>query len=137
MFAPDRKITVRISGDGAKFSRSSSFTLLSYAILVPSERYPTGPVVKGGEDYETISQATFAEINHLQHMGYVTVNGVRFQIELFLSSDMKFMHMVLSLNGANSTYACPFCEVNVHRDHRWNMAKPETEYINTVAHIEK
>ncbi|KAL5500775.1 hypothetical protein EMCRGX_G012378 [Ephydatia muelleri] len=89
VFAPDRKITVRISGDGAKFSRSSSFTLLSYAILVPSERYPTGPVVKGGEDYETISQATFAEINHLQHMGYVTVNGVRFQIELFLSSDMK------------------------------------------------
>ena len=49
-------------------------------------------VVKGGEDYETISQAfaaTFAEINHLQHMGYVTMNGVRFQIELFLSSDMK------------------------------------------------
>ena len=52
-------------------------------------RHHTLAVVKGGEDYETISQATFAEINHLQHMGYVTVNGVRFQIELFLSSDMK------------------------------------------------
>ena len=43
VFAPNRKITVRISGDGVKFSRSSSFTLLSYAILVPSGRYLTGP----------------------------------------------------------------------------------------------
>ena len=45
-----------------------------------------------GEDYETTSQAfaaTFAEIDHLQHMGFVTVNGDRFQIELFMSSDMK------------------------------------------------
>ena len=42
VFAPDRKITVRISGDSAKFSRSSSFTLLSYVILVPSGQYLTG-----------------------------------------------------------------------------------------------
>ena len=43
VFAPDRKIKVRLSGNGTKFLRSSSFTLLSYAILVPSGRYLTGP----------------------------------------------------------------------------------------------
>ena len=42
MFAPGQRIKVRISGDGAKFSRSSSFILLSLAILVPSGRYLSG-----------------------------------------------------------------------------------------------
>ena len=42
MFAPGQRIKVRISGDGAKFSRSSSFILLSFAILVPSGRYLSG-----------------------------------------------------------------------------------------------
>ena len=31
-FQPNQKIKVRISGDGAKFSRTSSFVLLSYAM---------------------------------------------------------------------------------------------------------
>ncbi|KAL5477791.1 hypothetical protein EMCRGX_G024635 [Ephydatia muelleri] len=38
-FQPNQKIKVRISGDGAKFSRTSSFVLLSYAILMPIGRY--------------------------------------------------------------------------------------------------
>ena len=42
MFAPGQRIKVRISGDCSKFSRSSSFILLSFAILVPSGRYLSG-----------------------------------------------------------------------------------------------
>ena len=41
-FQPNQKIKVRISGDGAKFSRTSSFVLLSYAILMPVGRYLSG-----------------------------------------------------------------------------------------------
>lgn len=65
--------------------------------------------MKGGEDYETISQAfaaTFAEINHLQHMGFVTVNGVRFQIELFISSDMKVGILTIMLETEIMISAC-------------------------------
>ena len=36
VFASGKKIKIRISGDGAKFSRTSNFILLSYAILEPS-----------------------------------------------------------------------------------------------------
>ena len=100
MLAPRRRIKVRISGDGTKFSRSSSFT---FGILVPSGQYLSGlgkvltsypsileykciltgnhtlAVVKGEEDYDTISQAfaaSFAEINQLQQTGFVTVGGI-------------------------------------------------------------
>ena len=41
-FPTDQKIKVRVSGDGAKFSRTSSFVLLSYAILMPAGRYLSG-----------------------------------------------------------------------------------------------
>eukprot|EP00731_Ephydatia_muelleri_P008951 Em0004g1289a len=139
-FQPNQKIKVRISGDGAKFSRTSSFVLLSYAILMPVGRYLSGignhtiAVVKGAEDYDTISTAfaaTFQEIDGLQQLGFVAVNGVSYNIELFFSSDMKFMLTMLGLNAANSIYACPKC--TVHRDCRWDVSKPESYYSTTMA----
>eukprot|EP00731_Ephydatia_muelleri_P021708 Em0014g299a len=139
-FQPNQKIKVRISGDGAKFSRTSSFVLLSYAILMPVGRYLSGignhtiAVVKGAEDYDTISTAfaaTFQEIDGLQQLGFVAVNGVSYNIELFFSSDMKFMLTMLGLNAANSIYACPKC--TVHRDCRWDVSKPELYYSTTMA----
>ncbi|KAL5502848.1 hypothetical protein EMCRGX_G009684 [Ephydatia muelleri] len=125
-FQPNQKIKVRISGDGAKFSRTSSFVLLSYAILMPVGRYLSGignhtiAVVKGAEDYDTISTAlaaTFQEIDGLQQLGFVAVNG--------------FMLTMLGLNAANSIYACPKC--TVHRDCRWDVSKPESYYSTTMA----
>ncbi|KAL5494030.1 hypothetical protein EMCRGX_G015299 [Ephydatia muelleri] len=139
-FQPNQKIKVRISGDGAKFSRTSSFVLLSYTILMPVGRYLSGignhtiAVVKGAEDYDTISTAfaaTFQEIDGLQQLGFVAVNGVSYNIELFFSSDMKFMLTMLGLNAANSIYACPKC--TVHRDCRWDVSKPESYYSTTMA----
>eukprot|EP00731_Ephydatia_muelleri_P028687 Em0020g331a len=125
-FQPNQKIKVRISGDGARFSRTSSFVLLSYAILMPVGRYLSGignhtiAVVKGAEDYDTISTAfaaTFQEIDGLQQLGFVAVNG--------------FMLTMLGLNAANSIYACPKC--TVHRDCRWDVSKPESYYSTTMA----
>eukprot|EP00731_Ephydatia_muelleri_P010190 Em0005g776a len=122
---PNQKIKVRISGDGAKFSRTSSFVLLSYAILMPVGRYLSGignhtiAVVKGAEDYDTISTAfaaTFQEIDGLQQLGFVAVNGVSYNIDLFFSSDMKFMLTMLGLNAANSIYACPNVQCTVIAD---------------------
>ena len=55
-------------------------------------RQPSIAVVKGAEDYDTISTAfaaTFQEIDGLQQLGFVAVNGVSYNIELFFSSDMK------------------------------------------------
>ena len=50
-------------------------------------------VVKGMEDYKTISAAMHAPLMKLfilmQQTGFVNVNGNHYPIELFLSSDMK------------------------------------------------
>eukprot|EP00731_Ephydatia_muelleri_P010769 Em0005g1355a len=107
---------------------------------MPAGRYLSGignhtiAVLKGNEDYDTISTAfaaTFQEIDGLQQLGFVAVNGVSYNIELFFSSDMKFMLTMLGLNAANSIYACPKC--TVHRDCRWDVSKPESYYSTTMA----
>eukprot|EP00731_Ephydatia_muelleri_P003367 Em0001g3367a len=120
-FPTDQKIKVRVSGDGAKFSRTSSFVLLSYAILMPAGRYLSGIAFA----------ATFQEINGLLQLGSVVVSGKNYNIELIFSSDMKFMLTMLGLNAANAIYACPLC--TVHRDCRWDMSKPESHYSITKA----
>lgn len=55
-------------------------------------------VVKGDEDYDTISKAftaSFDEINKLQQTGFVTVDGIRYKTELFMCSDMKVHSVTL------------------------------------------
>ena len=42
MFQPGEKITVKFSGDGAKFSRTSNMMIMSFSILVPQGRYLSG-----------------------------------------------------------------------------------------------
>ena len=55
-------------------------------------------MVKGDEDYVTISKAFAAsidEINTLHQTGFVTVDGIRYKIELFMCSDMKVRSVIL------------------------------------------
>eukprot|EP00731_Ephydatia_muelleri_P035356 Em0116g8a len=113
----EANLRVLISGDGAKFSRTSNFILLSYAILEPS----IGQYLSG------LGNHTIAVV---KADSFVNVNGNPYPIELFLSSDMKFTLLTLGLNGANSIYACPFC--TIHRDNRWDMSKAEAHFTNTV-----
>ena len=55
-------------------------------------------ILKGTEDYDTVSTgfaATFQEIDGLQQLGFVSVNGVNYKIELFFSSDMKVCDVIV------------------------------------------
>eukprot|EP00731_Ephydatia_muelleri_P017262 Em0010g360a len=106
-----KKIKIRIAGDGAKFSRTSNFILLSYAILEPS----IGQYLSG------LGNHTIAVV---KADSFVNVNGNPYPIELFLSSDMKLVY------AFDTIYACPFC--TMHRDNRWDMSKAEAHFTNTV-----
>ena len=63
----ERTMKIKISGDGARMTRNSSFILLSFALLqaaddvMAAKGNHTIAVVKGKEDYTTL-QASFADI---------------------------------------------------------------------------
>ena len=67
-------IKVKISGDGARMTRNSSFILLSFSLLQGGEDIMSGKgchtiaVVKGSENYETLKESfgeIFKEINEI------------------------------------------------------------------------
>lgn len=69
----DRTMKIKISGDGARMTRNSSFILLSFALLqaadvIAAKGNHTIAVVKGKEDYTTL-QANFADI-------FLSINNV-------------------------------------------------------------
>ena len=106
-----QKFKLKISGDGARFSRTSSFTLLSFAFLntgrevLSSAGHRTFAVVKGGEDYDIMKeslQVVWTEINDLIKKGSVDINGTNVEVEVFFSGDYKFLLMAMGLNKASS-----------------------------------
>ena len=79
----DRTMKIKISGDGARMTRNSSFILLSFALLqaadvMAAKGNHTIAVVKGKKDYTTL-QASFADIflsiNNLIKTKQIIVDG--------------------------------------------------------------
>ena len=134
----DQPIKVKISGDGARMTRNSSFILLSFALLqagddvMAAKGNHTIAVVKGKEDYETL-QSSFADVFHaintLIDNKQILVDGKEIDLEFFLWGDYKFILLMMGLKGATSHYACVWCKV--YKDDRWKMHFDLNHYQST------
>ena len=140
-------IKVKISGDGAKMSRSTNFMILSFCLLQTGEKVMSSKanrtiaIVNGPEKYETLKQSfssAINEINTVLETGFIEVDGKEIKIEMFLGGDYKFLLMVMGLSSATSTHACLWCLI--HKLDRWDTSKPIEHYQSvemkrTLAHI--
>jgi hypothetical protein len=124
------KIQIKISGDGAKMTRKSSFILLSFSLLqgqnsvMSASGNHTFAVVKGSESYETLNDsfgAVFQEINDLIEVSEITIDNSKFDLEFFLGGDYKFLLIMLGMKSATSNFACVWCKVK--KENRWLMDK--------------
>ena len=122
-------IQVKISGDGARMTRNSSFILMSFALLhsddevMAAKGNHTITVVKGKEDYATLKQSfgdVFKDINSLISKNKIEVGGKSINLEFFIGSDYKFILLMMGLKGATSHYACVWCKI--HKDKRWDTS---------------
>ncbi len=130
-------VQIKFSGDGARMTRKSNYTLLSFSILQSGESVMSAKgnrtiaVVNGPEEFEVIKTAfqdIFTEINNLISQGYIVINGEKIKTEIFLGGDYKFILMILGLKTATSNYSCAWCKL--HKDDRWNM-EFDLEYFNS------
>ncbi|EDO29153.1 predicted protein [Nematostella vectensis] len=116
-------------------SRSSNFTLFSFAILnapddlLSSKGTHTVAVINGPEKYETIAESlkdVLEEIDAVQDDSYVELDGKKINVEFFLGGDYKFLLQTMGLSAANSAYACLWCKV--HKKDRGDMSKDDEYY---------
>ncbi|XP_066016033.1 uncharacterized protein [Pocillopora verrucosa] len=122
-------VQIKISGDGARMTRNSSFILMSFALLhsddevMAAKGNHTIAVVKGKEHYNTLRQSfedVFKDINSLISKKKIEVGGKSINLEFFLGGDYKFILLVMGLKGATSHYACVWCKI--HKDMRWDTS---------------
>ena len=122
-------VKVKLSGDGAKMTRSCNFILISFALLDSSEDVMaakgnhTIAVARGGEDYHTLKTCfkdVFLDVNNLVKEKKIEVDGKTINLDFFLGGDYKFLLILLGLSAANSNHACIWCKV--HKNDRWDMS---------------
>ena len=129
-------IKVKISGDGAKVSKVSNFVVMSYSIIGEGTAchldQQTLAIVNCDENYLNLNLSLsplFEEINDLWTAGHIMVNNRKYILELFVGGDMKFIQILLGLNGSLGMYACPWCKVT--KDCRGDVSLPWNFYHST------
>ncbi|CAB3985615.1 Hypothetical predicted protein [Paramuricea clavata] len=108
------KIQIKLSGDGARMTRNSSFILLSFSlfqsqddVMSASENH-TFAIVKGSESYKTLKDSfglIFQQINNLIQVRAITINNSKLNLEFFLEGDYKFLLLMLGMKSATSNFA--------------------------------
>nr|CAG8564224.1 9403_t:CDS:2 [Entrophospora candida] len=66
----------------------------------------------GVENYEILQKVMEPMINELHNLvtnGLIDSNGIKWRIEPYFSSDLKFLTIILGFNAANANYFCPWC----------------------------
>ena len=108
-----RKIQVKLSGDGARMSRTTNFMMMSLTLLQLNESVMspkhnrTVVIINGPEKYETLKTSLFPffnEGNQLISKGTQSIDGENVQLEFFLGGDMKFLLMIFGLSSATADY---------------------------------
>ncbi|CAH1769552.1 16493_t:CDS:2, partial [Entrophospora sp. SA101] len=64
------------------------------------------------ENYEILQKVVEPMINELHNLvtnGLIDSNGIKWRIEPYFSSDLKFLTIILGFNAANANYFCPWC----------------------------
>ncbi|XP_065175871.1 uncharacterized protein LOC135805713 isoform X2 [Sycon ciliatum] len=130
-------VTVKISGDGAQFSSTSSFVLMTYCILFgatntqASSSHMSFAALKGSETYETLRDGfkdVWTEINALIKDPTVKVGDKTVRLNIVFAADYKFLLLTMGMNKASARYACVWCKV-ADKD-RHDMTK-DISFYNT------
>ncbi|CAG8783536.1 39197_t:CDS:2 [Gigaspora margarita] len=112
-------INLRISGDGHNVRKKINYIIITLAILNQKkelylpDNHHTIVIYSDIEKYELLKSATqplVDELNELQQSGFVNKNGINWLINLYFSSDCKFLALCLDINMANSINFCPWCQ---------------------------
>jgi len=116
----NRTVRIKLTGDGTLISRGLNVVMFAFSIL-DKDLSPTSvqgnhpiAILKTHESYKTLSDGLQGIIEEAQNLKRIEVDGVCFDIELFLGGDWKFLAMICGIDSASSTYSCIWCKCPRH-----------------------
>ncbi|POG80140.1 hypothetical protein GLOIN_2v1521868, partial [Rhizophagus irregularis DAOM 181602=DAOM 197198] len=110
---------IRISGDGHNVGRKVKHVMVTMTLLndlnglqKPDNHY-TLVLYPGAETYESLKNVLtplISDLCILKEKGFNQIGGNQWPVELYFSSDWKFLAICLGMNAANAQYFCPWCD---------------------------
>ncbi|GES95313.1 hypothetical protein GLOIN_2v1768889 [Rhizophagus clarus] len=110
---------IRISGDGHNVGRKVKHVMLTMALLndidglqKPDNHY-TLVLYPGAKTYESLKNALaplISDLVILKEKGFNQINGHYWPVELYFSSDWKFLSICLGMKSANAIHFYPWCD---------------------------
>ncbi|GBC37712.2 hypothetical protein GLOIN_2v1775051 [Rhizophagus irregularis DAOM 181602=DAOM 197198] len=110
---------IRISGDGRNVGRKVKHVMVTITLLndlnglqKPDNNY-TLVLYPGAESYESLKNALtplISDLSILKEKGFDQIGGNHWPVELFFSSDWKFLSICLGIKAANAQHFCPWCD---------------------------
>uniref|UniRef100_A0A7M5V8K2 Uncharacterized protein n=2 Tax=Clytia hemisphaerica TaxID=252671 RepID=A0A7M5V8K2_9CNID len=118
----EKKIMLKVSGDGTKLTRKSNLVVLSYSIIEESGSFynelSSGNNAIGvgmaSESYECVKECfkdIISEVDEIAKNPKILVGGKELDVELLIGGDYKFLLMILGMKQATSDNACIYCDI--------------------------
>ncbi|PKC67045.1 hypothetical protein RhiirA1_418594 [Rhizophagus irregularis] len=112
---------IRISGNGHNVGRKVKHVMVTMTLLndlnglqKPDNHY-TLVLYPGAETYESLKNVLtplISDLCILKEKGFNQIGGNQWPVELYFSSDWKFLAICLGMNAANAQYFCLWCDCN-------------------------
>ncbi|GET61508.1 hypothetical protein GLOIN_2v1474533 [Rhizophagus irregularis DAOM 181602=DAOM 197198] len=110
---------IQISGDGRNVGRKVKHVMIVMTLLnnlsglQKLENYYTLVLYLGAETYESLKNVLvplISDLCNLKKNGFNQIDGNHWPVELYFSSDWKFLAICLGIKAANAQYFCPWCD---------------------------
>lgn len=110
-----KKVRVKISGDGTKIGKR--IHVLNFVFSIVGENSCAGEkgsylvgIVKVPEKYLPLKEALGKIIQEVNNLDEILLGNESYSVEFYLGGDLKFLNLVLGIDGFGATYSCLWCK---------------------------
>ena len=149
VFGKDKKIRVKLSGDGTNIGKRLHVVNITFNILEEGKKAMAADgnhiiaVIKVPENYENL-EGTMADIrSEVASLSSITIGKTTYNIEWYLGGDWKFLACVSGLGAATANQPCIWCKCELYnkfdKSKEWSLsndkkgARTITEIQNSVS----
>lgn len=131
-------IKIKISGDGYLRTHKLGHVLFTFTFLdteLAHQSYATWDVcvLDGSEDIDNVAIVMKNISEQMQNCKEINIGNMNLITEYFVTSDQKFLALILGLSGATTKFFCPWCEC----PKEFRGALKENFPLRSVEHLHK
>ncbi|KAJ8049453.1 Proline-rich transmembrane protein 1 [Holothuria leucospilota] len=127
----DHKVKIKISGDGTRIGKR--IHVLNFVFSIIGQQGCSGEkgsylvgIIKVPEKYESLKEGLKDIIEEVNNLKEITVDDNIFQVEFYLGGDLKFLNLVMGIDGFSAKNSCLWCKCpakeRFNTEKQWSMS---------------